>query len=118
MHTKKALPLSDEDLIEFEAGRDLFAELMEGAADIRAGRGKVVYSPVIAARKNTGLSEADFASLLGVSLRTLKAWEQGRKQPSGAAITVLAIAREHPEILLAIHAKSPERHPASSTDRQ
>ncbi|MGV7211019.1 helix-turn-helix domain-containing protein [Oxalobacteraceae bacterium A2-2] len=117
MHTKKGLPLSDEDLIEFEAGRDLFSELMEGAADIRAGRGKVVYSPVIAARKNTGLSEADFASLLGVSLRTLRAWEQGRKQPSGAAITVLAIAREHPKILLAIHSKSPEPHTSSNVSQ-
>lgn len=54
---------------------------------------------VAMARAATGLSQAAFARLLGVSVRTLQEWEQGRKSPSGAAATLLKIAARHPEIL-------------------
>jgi putative transcriptional regulator len=54
---------------------------------------------VAAARAATGLSQAAFAKLLGVSVRTLQEWEQGRKVPSGAAATLLKVAARHPEVL-------------------
>lgn len=54
---------------------------------------------VAAARAATGLSQAAFASLLGVSVRTLQEWEQGRKAPSGAAATLLRVAARHPHVL-------------------
>ncbi len=54
---------------------------------------------VAAARAATGLSQADFARLLGVSVRTLQEWEQGRKVPSGAAATLLKVATRHPKVL-------------------
>ncbi|MFZ2634345.1 MAG: helix-turn-helix domain-containing protein [Desulfosalsimonadaceae bacterium] len=54
---------------------------------------------VAAARAATGLSQAAFAKLLGVSIRTLQEWEQGRKVPSGAAATLLKVASRHPEVL-------------------
>ncbi|MCK9294811.1 MAG: helix-turn-helix domain-containing protein [Desulfobulbaceae bacterium] len=54
---------------------------------------------VAAARAATGLSQAAFAKLLGVSVRTLQEWEQGRKIPSGAAATLLKVASRHPEVL-------------------
>jgi putative transcriptional regulator len=54
---------------------------------------------VAAARAATGLSQAAFARLLGVSVRTLQEWEQGRKMPSGAAATLLKVASRHPEVL-------------------
>lgn len=54
---------------------------------------------VRAARAATGLSQAQFARLLGVSVRTLQEWEQGRKTPSGAAATLLKIAGRRPEVL-------------------
>lgn len=54
---------------------------------------------VAAARAATGLSQAAFAKLLGVSVRTLQEWEQGRKMPSGAAATLLKVAALHPEVL-------------------
>ncbi len=54
---------------------------------------------VAVARAATGLSQAPFARLLGVSVRTLQEWEQGRKTPSGAAATLLKVATRHPEVL-------------------
>jgi len=53
-------------------------------------------------RLNSGLSQADFAAVLGVSKRTLEQWEQGRREPSGAARTLLKIAEKHPEVLLEV----------------
>ena len=54
---------------------------------------------VALARAATGLSQAAFAKLLGVSTRTLQEWEQGRKSPSGAAATLLKVAARQPEVL-------------------
>ena len=56
-------------------------------------------SLVAEARAKTGLSQEKFAALLGISPRTLRDWEQGRRSPSGAAQTLLRIASKHPEIL-------------------
>ena len=53
----------------------------------------------VAARASTGLSQAEFAKLLGVSKRTLQEWEQGRKQPTRTAKSLLKIALKHPNIL-------------------
>jgi len=92
-------PLTDDELDVFETGRDLGADLLESIRQMNAGLGTVVYSPIIAARRNAGLSQAQFAELLGVSVRTLQEWEQGRRQPSGAAKTVLKVAQRHPEVL-------------------
>jgi len=54
---------------------------------------------VAAARAGTGLSQSQFAELMGVSVRTLQDWEAGRRQPSGAAQTLLRIAARHPRIV-------------------
>jgi len=51
------------------------------------------------ARSRVGLPQADFAALLGVSVRTLQDWEQGRRVPSGAARTLLRLAILHPQTL-------------------
>lgn len=66
----------------------------------RAARATVVpVSPIVAARNASGLSQEQFAALLGVSKRTLQEWEQGRRKPSGAARTLLLVAEKHPEVL-------------------
>ena len=59
----------------------------------------MVYAPIIAARQRSGLSQARFAALLGVSVRTLQEWEQGRRQPSGAAKTLLKVTERYPDVL-------------------
>lgn len=98
----KSKPLSSAELAAYEASRDLATELLQSVREMKAGQVRVVSSPVIEARKKTGLSQSQFAALLGVSVRTLQGWEQGRKQPSGAARTLLAIASTNPKALLAV----------------
>ena len=104
MHSKSK-PLSKAELAAYEAKRDLAAELLQAVHEMKAGRVQVVTSPVIEARKKTGLSLSQFAALLGVSVRTLEGWEQGRKQSSGAARTPLAIANTNPKAVLAVAGK-------------
>lgn len=100
----KRKPSTKAELPAYEAKRDLAADLLQSVRDMKAGQVHVLSSPVIEARKKTGLSQSQFALLLGVSVRTLQGWEQGRKQPSGAARTLLAIASTNPEAVLAVAA--------------
>jgi putative transcriptional regulator len=101
----KAKPLTPKELLAFEAKRDLAAELLQSIREMKSGKTQVVHSPATEARERTGLSQSQFAALLGVSVRTLQGWEQGRKQPSGAARTLLTIARTNPKALLAVASK-------------
>ncbi len=55
------------------------------------------------ARAGTGLSQAQFAKLIGVSLRTLQEWEQGRKRPSGPASVLLRIVARDPRVVAALN---------------
>jgi putative transcriptional regulator len=101
----KSKPLTRAQLAAYEAKRDLATDLLQSVREMKAGQTRVVSSPVIAARQKTGLSQSQFAALLGVSVRTLQGWEQGRKQPSGAARTLLAIASANPKAVLAVVSK-------------
>jgi putative transcriptional regulator len=100
--------LTGRALTRFEAGRDIWQEVLDGVREIKAGRGKrskaEPRSPVLRARLKSGLTQAQFAALLGVSKRTLEQWEQGRREPSGAAKTLIRVAELHPEILRQIAA--------------
>ena len=98
----KSKLLTKAELAAHEAQRDLAADLLQSVREMKAGQVRVVSSPVIEARNKTGLSQSQFAALLGVSIRTLQGWEQGRKQPSGAARTLLAIASVNPKAVLAV----------------
>ncbi len=84
--------------------RDIGREILEGLRQIKRGEhGRMTVLPDIATiRDRTGLSQAQFAKLLGVSLRTLQDWEQGRRSPSGAARTLLLIASKNPQALLEV----------------
>jgi len=65
--------------------RNIGREILEGLREIKSGRhGRVVNLPSVASvREKTGLSQERFATLLGVSIRTLQDWEQRRRAPSG-----------------------------------
>jgi putative transcriptional regulator len=67
-------------------------------ADGTIERNEIV-SDITYTRLKSNLSQSQFAKLLGVSVRTLQEWEQGRKHPSGAAKTLLKVAQRHPYIL-------------------
>jgi putative transcriptional regulator len=81
--------------------RNIGAEILESLRQLRRGEhGRVTTVPSVAAiRERTGLSQPRFAELLGVSVRTLQEWEQGRRAPSGAARTLLMIAAKNPRAL-------------------
>ena len=98
MKSKK--PLTDEALEAFESSLDIAAELRKSVKEMVANAGtKVEVSPVVSARIKSGLSQSQFAELLGVSVRTLQEWEQGRRSPSRAAKTLISIAEIRPEVL-------------------
>ncbi|HMI38116.1 MAG TPA: helix-turn-helix domain-containing protein [Steroidobacteraceae bacterium] len=84
--------------------RDIGREILSGLRELKRGEyGRVINVPEVAGiREKTGLSQARFAVLLGVSVRTLQDWEQGRRAPSGAARTLLLVADRNPRALLEV----------------
>ena len=84
--------------------RNIGTEILDGIRELKAGEtGRVVNVPSVAeVREKTGLSQTRFAALLGVPVRTLQDWEQGRRAPSGAARTLLLIVYRNPEALLEV----------------
>jgi len=82
--------------------RDIGAEILEGIRQLKRGEvGRVITVPSVSeTRARVGLSQSEFARLLGVSVRTLQEWEQGRRAPSGPARMLLAIAHKNPKVLL------------------
>jgi len=96
---------------------DRFAELMESLQQaVEHARGErndlrttVIPAPpkpmkkreIIKLRQQLNLPQALFARLLNVSVKTVEAWEQGLREPSGAALKLLTIVKKHPEVLMA-----------------
>ena len=85
-----------------KAERNIGLEILEGIHQLKRGQhGRVINVPSVSSiRERTGLSQAQFARLLGVSVRTLQEWEQGRRAPSGAARTLLQVAAKNPQNLI------------------
>jgi len=57
-------------------------------------------------RERFGLSQTQFAALLGISAGTLRNWEQGRRAPEGAARVLLRVAAKHPQAVLDVNSAS------------
>lgn len=87
----------DPELEQFQ--NDLMASVHEMKAGKAARETHVALSRVAEVRASAGLSQKRFAELMGVSPRTLQQWEQGRREPAGAARTLLRVAEQHPEVL-------------------
>ena len=100
--------MTDKQLAKWEKSRNIGQEILQGVRDIKAGRVGRRYTiesyPIVRAREKSGLSQAKFAELLGVSVRTLQDWEQGRREPNAAAKTLIKVAELHPSVLRKIAA--------------
>lgn len=88
------------DIEKFQ--NDLLASVKQMRRGQAARITKVKVTPAAEARAKTGMSQQEFAELLGVSPRTLQDWEQGRREPTGAARTLLKVAVKHPKLLRAL----------------
>ncbi len=95
---------------------ELFSELVlslrEGGAILRgetpAAR-TFTFEPldIKVIREKLRLTQVQFAALLGISVSTLRNWEQGRREPEGPAKVLLRIAEKHPEVVLDVVRSSP-----------
>lgn len=92
--------------------RDIGVEILEGLDEIKAfkkGRKKLSTAELSepsepkVIRSRLKMSQSAFAGLLGVSMRTLQDWEQGRRSPQGPAVALLRIAEQHPEVFAKLH---------------
>ena len=92
-----------KEIPERDAKRDPGAELLQAIHEIKAGKtGRMFYvevSKATEARHKLRVSQAEFAAVIGVSVRTLLDWEQGRRQPSGAANALLKVATASPNVV-------------------
>ncbi len=89
--------------------RDIGQEILDGIREVKAYKAgkktlrvhtlKQPASPKVI-RTRLKLSQSAFAGLMGVSLRTVQDWEQGRRKPSGPAIALLRIAEQRPEVFM------------------
>ncbi len=95
--------MNEKKLIERDMKRDIWQETLDSVRNIKAGNSghteTVELSPVVEARQKTGLSQSRFAELLGISVRTLQDWEQGRRKPGRAAMSLIQIAKQRPDVL-------------------
>ncbi|WP_296448182.1 helix-turn-helix domain-containing protein [Rhodoferax sp. UBA5149] len=87
----------DKEMEQFQ--NDLLQSVRQMKAGKAARTSVVALTPAAEARTKVGVSQSEFATLLGVSVRTLQDWEQGRREPSGAAKTLLRIAARSPEAI-------------------
>lgn len=79
---------------------DLLESVRQMKGDQAARVTQVPLTAAAEARQRVGLSQKECAALLGVSVLTLQDWEQGRREPSGAARTLLRIANKNPKAIL------------------
>ena len=102
------MPMTEKKLLARDAKRDIGAELLASVLEMMAGKAgrvhRIPLSEITQARAKSGLSQSQFAKVLGVSMRTLQEWEQGRRKPSGAARALLSIAAKRPDVIREVFA--------------
>ncbi|HEU4395043.1 MAG TPA: helix-turn-helix domain-containing protein [Planctomycetota bacterium] len=78
-----------------------FARAMPRSQRERLIRGVIRGGKDVAAlRRFVGLSQTRFATALGISVHTLRNWEQDRRRPEGPALALLRVAARHPRVLM------------------
>lgn len=95
--------MTEKQIAKWEKTRSIGQEIVQGIRDLKAGRTGRRFTvdsfAMVRAREKSGLTQAEFAKLLGVSVRTLQDWEQGRREPNAAAQTLIKVAEKHPKVL-------------------
>ena len=82
-----------------KAKRNVGREILDGLRELKRGEyGRVINVPSVSlVREKTGLSQSRFAALLGVSVRTLQDWEQGRRIPDTTVRAYLTVIARNPQ---------------------
>ena len=88
---------ADPEVVRFQ--KDLLESVREMTSGKAARKNRVKVPEVVSARQASGLSQSQFAKVLGISVRTLQKWEQGEREPSGAARSLIRIAQRHPNVI-------------------
>jgi putative transcriptional regulator len=83
-----------------ELTKEDFGRAIKASVRRRLMRGEIESGDdIVALRKFVGLTQDKFAEALGISVHTLRNWEQGRRWPEGPALALLRIAARHPKIM-------------------
>ncbi len=110
--------MKDELFNDLEASVQEMVGILRG--QVQASRVTVVDSPdVKRIRDGYHLSQGEFAAMLGISVKTLRNWEQGRRRPEGPARVLLRVAARHPRAVWDVvrpSAREPEQ--ATNGDRR
>ena len=107
-----------------EAFQELLDSVREGGAILRgekkpAREFEVPEVEVAQLRKRLELSQQKFATLIGISVRTLQEWEQGRRRPRGPAKVLLHVANSNPKAVIeAVHPQETKRAPRRTAPRR
>jgi putative transcriptional regulator len=106
--------------------KELFDELLEsvreGGAILRGEKEPsrafhLEDTDVRSLREKHGLSQSKFAALMGISVGTLRNWEQGRRKPEGSARVLLKVVEKHPEAVfdsVSVRPRSPKSSPSKN----
>ena len=88
-------PLAEDEMSEEQLAKAIPARVRKRLMEGRIESG----GDVVALRRFVGLTQMQFAEAMGISVHTLRNWEQGRRRPEGPAIGLLRIAARHPRII-------------------
>jgi putative transcriptional regulator len=103
----KAIEFNADDLV---GSAEAFADHLKGSRKLTLRTKTVPLPPrvkplspaqVRAIRKRLNVSQPVFSAMMNIPTVTAASWERGRRQPTGAALRLLDIARRHPEVLVA-----------------
>ncbi|MEM7698501.1 MAG: helix-turn-helix domain-containing protein [Verrucomicrobiota bacterium] len=95
--------MNDKDFEKLVKSVEQMGSIMRGE-DVPHRRSVLSNIDVKALRENTGLTQSEFSRMIGVSIKTLQNWEQGRREPDGPAKALLRVVEKEPAaVLSALH---------------
>lgn len=95
------MPLTEEQLKAKYKNRNIGDDILSALTELKAGKSaKITEVPICRqAREITKMTQEQFALAINVSVKTIREWEQGRRKPSGAAVTLLKVAIVSPSAI-------------------